>query len=373
MNPTQPTAPAQPQEPKPMSMQELLQATVNNNASDLHLLPGIPPSFRVDGSLIYLPGYAKLQPQDIEQMVFSLLLPEQKELLLANKELDFSIGFGGGTYGDQGRFRINAYFQRKYLAAAFRFLPPNIRTLEELQLPKVCHQFANMRQGFVLVTGPTGHGKSTTLAAIINEVNMTKPSHILTIEDPIEYIYPNGKSVISQRELGIDTHSWAMALKSSLREDPDVVLIGEMRDPETMQAALTIAETGHLVFATLHTNSASQSIDRIIDSFPDHQRSQVRIQLASTLKGIVSQRLVPRIGGGRVPAVEVLLGNTAVASNIRDGKTHLIDSVIQTSKDVGMITLEASLAQLVTAGAITYTDAKSYALHEEDLARLIGA
>lgn len=358
--------------PPAVTIQTLLQATIQNNASDLHLLAGIPPMFRIDSALAPVSTYPVLQPQDIETMVFSLLTPEQKELLLANKELDFSFGFGGGTYGELGRFRINAYFQRHYLSAAFRFLPPTIRTLEELQMPKVCHQFAGMRQGFVLVTGPTGHGKSTTLAAILNEINMTQPSHILTIEDPIEYVYPVGKSVISQRELGIDTHSWGLALKSALREDPDVVLIGEMRDPETMQAALTIAETGHLVFATLHTNSASQSIDRIIDSFPDHQRSQVRVQLASTLKGIVSQRLIPRIGGGRVPAVEILLGTTAVASNIRDGKTHLIDSVIQTSKDLGMVTLEASLAQLVTAGLITYNDAKSFALHEDDLTRLIG-
>ncbi len=355
-----------------MNIQELLQLTVKNNASDLHLLVGIPPALRIDGTLRYISNYNPLTREDMEGMIYSILTPEQKELLLSNKELDFSFGFGGGAYGDLGRFRINAYFQRGYLASALRFLPPNIRTIEQLQLPPICHDFANLRQGFVLVTGPTGQGKSSTLAAIINEINLNKPAHILTIEDPIEYVYPKGSSIMSQREMGSDTHSWAMALRASLREDPDVVLVGEMRDPETMQAALTIAETGHLVFATLHTNSASQSIDRIVDSFPDHQRSQVRIQLAATLKGIVSQRLVPRITGGRAPAVEILIGTSAIASNIRDGKTHLIDSTIQTSKDVGMITLEESLAQLVRSGQISLEIAKGYASHPEDLVRLAG-
>lgn len=355
-----------------MNIQELLQLTVKNNASDLHLLVGIPPALRIDGTLRYISNYNPLTREDMESMIYSILTPEQKELLLANKELDFSFGFGGGAYGDLGRFRINAYFQRGYLASALRFLPPNIRTIEQLQLPPICHDFANLRQGFVLVTGPTGQGKSSTLAAIINEINLNKPAHILTIEDPIEYVYPKGTSIMSQREMGSDTHSWAMALRASLREDPDVVLVGEMRDPETMQAALTIAETGHLVFATLHTNSASQSIDRIVDSFPDHQRSQVRIQLAATLKGIISQRLVPRITGGRAAAVEILIGTTAIASNIRDGKTHLIDSTIQTSKDVGMVTLEDSLAQLVRSGQISLEIAKGYASHPEDLVRLAG-
>jgi twitching motility protein PilT len=225
----------------------------------------------------------------------------------------------------------------------------------------------------VLVTGPTGHGKSTTLASIINEINLARPSHILTIEDPIEYVYPKGMSIISQREMGTDTHSWVMALRAALREDPDVVLIGEMRDTETMQAALTIAETGHLVFSTLHTNSASQSIDRIVDAFPADQREQIRTQLASMLRGIISQRLLPQIGGGRIPAVEVLIGSNAVASNIRDGKTHLIDSVIQTSKDIGMIPLESSLAELVQAGAITLETAKEFALRETELMRMVNS
>ncbi len=354
-----------------VDIQGLLKLTVESKASDLHLIAGLPPSLRVDGELRNISNSKNLTGAEIEKMIFSLLTPEQKELLQSNKELDFSFGYGGGTYGDLGRFRVNAYFQRGYLAGALRFLPPAIKTIEELKLPKVCEQFAQLKQGFVLVTGPTGHGKSSTLAAIINEINMKKNTHILTIEDPIEYVYSKGTSVVSQRELGADTHSWAMALKSALREDPDVVLIGEMRDPETMAAALTIAETGHLVFATLHTNSAAQSVDRIVDSFPTSQQKQIQIQLAATLKGIISQRLLPQIGGGRIPAVEILIGTSAVSSNIRDGKTHLIDSTIQTSREIGMMTLEDSLAQLVHAGTVSLEDAKGYAVREDEFMRLM--
>ncbi|MFH1833239.1 MAG: type IV pilus twitching motility protein PilT [Candidatus Levyibacteriota bacterium] len=355
-----------------MNIQELLSLTIKNRASDLHLLPGIPPSIRVDGALSSLSGYNVLTREDVEEMIFSLLTPEQKELLVTNKELDFSLGFGGGIYGDAGRFRSNLYYQRGYLSAAFRFLPPNIKTIEELHLPKILHSFTTLKQGFVLLCGPTGHGKSTTLAAIINEININRACHILTIEDPIEYVYPNSKSIISQRELGSDTHSWAMSLRSALREDPDVVLVGEMRDPETIAAAITVAETGHLVFSTLHTNSASQSVDRIVDSFPSHQQPQIRIQLSATLKGIVSQRLLPQIAGGRIPAAEVLIGTPAVATNIRDGKSHLLDSIIQTSQDVGMISLEASLASLVLSGMVSLEIATGYSVHPEELIRLIG-
>jgi twitching motility protein PilT len=354
-----------------MDIQQLFDLTVKNNASDLHLLVGVPPSLRIDGVLQYLTNVQPLTVDQMQSMVFSLLTPEQKELLLANKELDFSYGYGGGTYGDKGRFRVNAYFQRGYLSTAFRLLPPKIRTIDELGLPKILHEFVKMKQGFILVTGPTGQGKSSTLAAILDEINQTRPAHILTIEDPIEYVYAKGKAVISQRELGADTHSWNMALRSALREDPDVVLIGEMRDPETMQAALTIAETGHLVFATLHTNSAAQTVDRIVDAFPEQARPQIRIQLAATLRGIVSQRLVPKIGGGRIPAVEILLGSTAISSNIRDGKTHLIDSVIQTSKKEGMIALEESLAALVRSGIVSLDEAQLYALHPDELYRMV--
>ncbi len=353
-----------------MTIQELLGLTIKNGASDLHLLTGVAASLRVDGTLSYV-GTSVLTNQDIEAMIFSIITPEQKELLRANKELDFSLGFQLDSY-TTGRFRVNAYYEKGSLAAAFRFLSSKIRTLEDLKLPKILHTFAGLKQGLVLVAGPTGHGKSTTLASIINEININKASHILTIEDPVEYVYPKGKSIVSQRELSIDTHSWAMALRSALREDPDVVLIGEMRDPETIEAAITIAETGHVVFSTLHTNSASQSIDRIVGAFPPHQQSQIRTQLSATLKGIVSQRLLPQITGGRVPAAEVLIGTSAVASNVRDGKTHLIDSIIQTSQDIGMIAMESSLASLVLAGSISLETAKSYALHPEELLRMVG-
>lgn len=354
-----------------MDIQELLSLTVKNKASDLHLLVDIPPAFRIDGSLRFATNYQPLKTTDIEEMVFGILTPEHRELLAANKELDFSFSFNNGPE-QSGRFRINAYYEKGYLAAAFRLVASRAMTLEELNLPPIIHDFAKLRQGFVLVTGPSGQGKSSTLAAIINEINQNRSCHILTIEDPIEFIYAKGNSIISQREMGIDTHDWSMALKSALREDPDVVLIGEMRDPETIQAAMTLAETGHVVFSTLHTNSAAQSVDRIVDSFSSDKRPQVRLQLAATLKGIVSQRLLPKIGGGRIPAVEVLIGNAAVANNIRDGKTHLIDTILQTSKDSGMITLDESLAALVRGGIVTLDDAKAYCLRENEFLRTLG-
>jgi len=355
-----------------MDIRELLDLTVKNNASDLHLIPDIPPALRVDGELIPLTNLQSLNKENIDEMLSSIITPEQRELLSTNKELDFSVAYGGGTFGNLGRFRINAYYQRGVLCAALRFLPKDIKTIEELHLPKISHSFPGLKQGLVLVTGPTGQGKSTTLASMVNEINMSRAAHILTIEDPIEYMYPQGKSIISQREMKTDTHSWIMALRSALREDPDIVLIGEMRDSDTMGAAMTIAETGHLVFSTLHTNSAAQSIDRIIDSFPEHQQAQIRTQLSFVLKGIVSQRLLPQLGGGRIPAVEILIGTPAISSNIREGKTHLIDSVIQTSQDVGMITLESSLAQLVLSGSVSLETAKSYALHLDEFLRMLG-
>ncbi len=354
-----------------MDIKELLALTVKNNASDIHILPDVVPTIRIDGNLQALGSFDKLTKEQVEELIFQVLLPEQKELLLANKELDLAIEFGGGIMGGLGRFRVNAYYQRGKLCAAFRFLPVTIKTIEELKMPKILHTFATFKQGFILVCGPTGHGKSTTIASVVNEINLTRSAHILTIEDPIEYVYPLGKSIVSQREMGIDSHAWSKALRSALREDPDIVVIGEMRDPETISSAITIAETGHLVFSTLHTNSASQTVDRIIDSFPSGQQAQIRIQLASTLKGIISQRLLPRIEGGRIPAVEILLTNSAIASNIREGKTHLIDSVIQTSQDVGMITLESSLASLVLSGAISLETARGYALRPEELLRMI--
>ncbi len=354
-----------------MDIQDLLRLTVENKASDLHLIPGIPPALRIDGVLTYLSNYSVLTADVVSTMVFSLLNQYQRDRFLADKELDFSFGFG--REGEElGRFRVNVYYQKGYVSAEFRFLEPKIRTIEELHLPKILHNFSALKQGFILVTGPTGHGKSTTLAAIINEINLNKSLHILAIEDPIEYVYPKEKSIISQREMGLDSNSWAAALRSALREDPDVVLVGEMRDPETIASAITIAETGHLVFSTLHTNSAAQSIDRIIDAFSATQQNQIKVQLAATLKGIVSQRLLPQINGGRIPAAEVLIGTPAVASNIREGKTHLIDSIIQNSQEMGMIPLESSLAALVLSGSISLETAKSYAVRQEELFRLIG-
>jgi len=355
-----------------MDIRELFDKTIENNASDLHLVAESPPILRIEGRLMMLSAYPPLKNEDIQNLLFPILSENQKEILINNKSIDFSYGYGGGSYGDKGRFRINLFYQKNTLAGAFRLLPPKVKTIEELYLPKIAHKFAELRQGFVLVTGPTGHGKSTTLAAIINEINMTRSAHIITIEDPIEYVYPKGKSMIVQRELGIDTYSWDEALRSVLREDPDVVLIGEMRDPESIASTITIAETGHLVFSTLHTNSASQSIDRIIDAFPEHQQNQVRTQLASTLEGIISQRLLPKLDGGRIVATEVLLGINAVKSNIRERKTHLIDSIMETSQDIGMIPLEISLARLVKEGYIALDTARHYALREKELLRLIG-
>jgi twitching motility protein PilT len=295
-----------------------------------------------------------------------MLTEEQKELLDVNKEIDFSL-----SYGQKSRFRVNAYVQKGSVAASMRQISLEIKTIEELNLPQFCHRIAELRQGFVLVTGPTGHGKSTTLAAIINEINKNRPCHIITIEDPIEFVFTPKKAIISQRELRYDTHSWEIALRSVLREDPDVVLVGEMRDFETISAALTIAETGHLVLATLHTNSASQTIDRVVDVFPDASKAQVRMQLASTLEAVFSQRLIPAIREGRVPAVEIMVGTTAVRTAIRELKTHMLDNIIQTSGGLGMVTLESSLANLVIEGKVALEVASSYALKPEQLIRLV--
>lgn len=354
-----------------MQIQELLELTIKKNASDLHLLVGVPPILRIDGELRPVPTTEALIAEEAEKLIFPLLSAEQKELLLANREIDFSFPFSGETFEEKARFRVNAYFQRGYLSAALRFIPAKIRTIEELNLPSVCHEFAKLRQGFVLVTGPTGHGKSTTLASIINEINLNRTSHIVTIEDPIEYVYPHGKSILSQREMRLDTFSWETALRSALRQDPDVILIGEMRDLETISAALTIAETGHLVFTTLHTNSAAQTVDRIVDVFPEHSKAQVRLQLANTFGGILSQRLVPALPEGRLPAWEILLSTPAVRTTIREGKSHLIDNIIQTSTELGMASLEMSLASLVLKGKISLEVAQTYSLRPEELIRLI--
>ena len=349
-----------------MDIKSLLQTTVDQNASDLHLVVGSPPIIRVDGVLAPIPNTVPLTTEVLENLLWQIMSSDQKELLLTNKEVDFSFAFG-----NVARFRVNAYFQKGYVSAALRFVPMKIKTIDELNLPKICHEFTKLVQGFILVTGPTGHGKSTTLAAMLNEINQNRAVHILTIEDPIEYVYPKGKSIVSQRELHLDTHSYNLALRSAMREDPDVVLIGEMRDYETIASALTIAETGHLVFATLHTNDAAQTIDRIVDVFPENQQAQVKLQLSGTLEAVISQRLVPAIEGGRLPACEILLATPAVKTVIREGKTHQIRNIIQTSGDLGMITLESSLADWVKKGKITLETARTYALLPGEIERMV--
>lgn len=348
-----------------MEIKKLLEIAVNKGASDLHLISKAPPILRIHGTLTPIAGLEPLPKEQVEKLVFDLVNEEQKEILLVNKEIDFSFAFG-----EQARFRVNAYYQKGALAAALRSIPMKIPSIEELNLPEICYAFTKLKQGFILVVGPTGHGKSTTLASIIEEINQNRAEHIVTIEDPIEYVFRHNKSIISQRELKGDTHSWPIALRSCLREDPNVVMVGEMRDLETMAMALTIAETGHLVFSTLHTNSAAQSVDRIIDVFPEHQQEQIRMQLSATIEAIISQRLLPCLEGGRIPATEILVATPAVKTVIREGKTHMIDNIIQTSAGMGMRMLEMDLARLVREGKISLDVAQTYAFRPEELMKL---
>ena len=343
----------------------LLEEIVRKNASDLHLQVGLPPMMRLDGVLAPFPGYNPLNAEEVEHLVFAILDDDQQKILIKDKEFDFSFAFG-----DLGRFRVNAFHERGNLAS-LRLIPNQIKTIAELGMPPVIQSFADFPRGLVLVTGPTGSGKSTTLAALIDKINSEKAQHIITIEDPIEFTHKSKRSAIVQREVHYDTYSFSAALRSSLRQDPDVVLIGEMRDLETISAAITIAETGHLVFATLHTNSAAQSIDRMIDVFPPHQQPQVRSQLANILQGICAQRLVPAIGGGRVVAAEVMVANPAIRNIIREGKTHQLDTVIQTGSDQGMQTMDRTLVKLVQSGVVTYDDAREFAVDLVEFERLM--
>ncbi len=349
-----------------MDLSNLLQLVIDKNASDLHLIAQYYPTIRVGGELYQLTTLPLLTPDLIEKMLFSFLSEEQKENLFANKELDLAYSFS------DSRFRINIYYAQGSLCASFRLIAQKIRTLEELMLPAFLRQCTEFRQGLVLLTGPTGEGKSTTLAAIIDEINHRFARHIITIEDPVEYLYPKAKSIVSQRELHQDTHSWNLSLKSALREDPDVILVGEMRDFDTIQLVLTAAETGHLVFSTLHTNSAPESIDRIIDNFPPHQQNQVRNQLATVLKMIVTQRLLPRVKSiTRVPAVEILVNTPAVATTIREGKTYLISNILETSEGEGLVLFEKNLLSMYRAGLITKETAFSYAIRPKELEKFI--
>lgn len=351
---------------KELQIEILLEEVFRKKASDLHLQVSLPPMLRIDGSLTPMQGYGPLDEAGVEQLIVSILTQDQFQILNKDKEFDFSFAFG-----TLGRFRVNAYHERGNLAAALRLIPNDIKTINELGLPNVILNFADYPRGLVLVTGPTGSGKSTTLAALVDKINVERSQHIITIEDPIEFTHKSKKSVVVQREVHYDTYSFSAALRSSLRQDPDVVMIGEMRDLETISAAITIAETGHLVFATLHTNSAAQSIDRMIDVFPPHQQPQIRAQLANILMAICSQRLVPAIGGGRVAATEILIANSAVRNIIREGKSHQLDAVIQTGADQGMQTMDRTLVSLVQSGTVTYDNAREFAVDLTEFERLI--
>ncbi len=349
-----------------LRIESLLEECVRRNASDLHLQYGLPPILRVDGVLTPIAGLPGLNEETVKRLIFATLDEEQQKILIKDKEFDYSFAFG-----DIARFRVNAFHERGKLAAAFRLIPNQIKGINDLGMPTIVETFAEYPRGLVLVTGPTGSGKSTTLAALVDKINREKACHIVTIEDPIEFTHKSQRSVIAQREVHYDTFSFAAALRSVLREDPDVVLIGEMRDLETIQAAITIAETGHLVFATLHTNSAAQSIDRMIDVFPAHQQPQVRTQLSNMLMAVCAQRLVPAIGGGRVVAAEIMVANSAIRALIRDGKTHQLDTAIQTGAEQGMQTMDRTLAKLVQTGVITYESAREYAVDVAELDRLV--
>jgi len=337
-------------------LQELLELAVANKASDVHLMVDLPPKFRINGELVNPPNWDVENNKVVVEMIDSVLNDKQRESLKQQREIDFSFDAAGA------RFRANTYWQQEKMACSLRILTSEIPSFEELGLPDILKNFINHKQGFVLITGPTGHGKSTTVASILNEINKVRNGHIVTVEDPIEYLIKPIKSIISQRELGDDTNDFPSALRSCLRQDPNVVFIGEMRDLDSIQSALTIAETGHLVFSVLHTNSAAQTIDRIIDVFPSGVKEQIRVQLASTLTAIVSQRLLPAVSGGRIPAFEILMINSAVRNIIREGKTFMLDNVIQTSADVGMIGMDNYLAKLVLAGKVTEEVAMNYAI-----------
>jgi twitching motility protein PilT len=347
---------------------DLLMEVVSRRASDLHISAGAQPTVRVRGRLARLEGYPILSETDTREIVYSILTGDQRQRLETNWQLDFAYAIPG-----QARFRVNAYYQRGAVGAAFRLIPFDLTSIDALGLPKAVHDFTRKPRGFVLVTGPTGSGKSTSLAAMIDEINSTREEHIMTIEDPIEFLHGHKKCLVNQRELGSDAQSFADALKAALRQDPDVILVGEMRDLETIHTALTAAETGHLVFGTLHTQDTAQTVDRIIDVFPPSQQGQVRMQLSVALQGIMTQQLLPTAdGSGRVVACEVLVPNAAVRNLIREGKTHQIYSVLQTGSAQGMQTMDAALAQLIRSGKVSQQLAESRSSAPEELRRLLG-
>ena len=349
-----------------IDIDELLHKAVQRKASDVHITAGLPPVFRIDGRLIPS-DEDRITPALSQKVIYTMLTDTQKQSFETNFELDFSYGVAG-----LGRFRVNIFLQRGSIGAVMRSIPSKIPTLDDLRVPQVVKKLTQKPRGLILVTGPTGSGKSTTLAACIDMINSTRDTHIITVEDPIEYLHRHKKSMINQRELELDTKSFSRALRSALREDPDVILIGEMRDLETMEAAITIAETGHLVFATLHTNTAAGSIDRIVDVFPPHQQTQIRTQLSMNLEAVLSQQLIPRTGGvGRVPAVEILVVTPGVRNLIRENKAHQIPAAIQTGNSMGMQTMDQALKELYSVGLITYQDALNRSFNPEDLKKLI--
>ena len=352
--------------PEP-AMHALMGLLVQKEGSDIHLIPGLPPVVRIDGELQRVPGYPVLGQPEMEALMRPIMTDEQLKLFIERKDFDF-----GYQYKNLGRFRVNTYLNKGGWASCLRLIPTRIKSVDELGLPAIFKRLTEYPQGLVLVTGPTGEGKSTTLASMIDRINEQRAEHILTIEDPVEFVYEPKKSIVSQRELLLDTNDWLMGLRSALREDPDVVLVGEMRDYETIGATVTVAETGHLVFATLHTASAAQTIDRIIDVFPGHQQGQIRQQLAAVLNAVVSQRLMPKIGGGRVPAFEIMVTNGAIKNLIREGKTHQIDNTIQTTGDEGNVLIENYLLGLVQKGLVKPEDAMTTAFRTEMMARLLG-
>lgn len=347
-------------------LKDLILITAKEGASDLHITAGKHPTLRISGSLIPLLNKSVISKDLAEGLIFAMLNPDKKEEFLRNKELDFSYNFE-----DKVRFRVNVYIQKGYYAASLRLIPVEIKTIEELNLPQALKDFARKEQGFFLVVGPTRHGKSTTLASLIDIINHEQAKHIVTIEDPVEYLFVQDKSIISQREVGSDTLSFSNALRSMFREDVDIAMIGEMRDRTTISAAVTAAETGHLIFSSLHTNNASQTIFRIIDAFPSEQQMQIRSQLSGSLLGVFSQRLIPRISGGLIPAYELLISNTAVQNLIRENRIYEIDIVIETSRELGMVSLNQSLFDLVTKGEITMENAMLYSYNPKALKGLV--
>jgi len=347
-------------------LKKLLEITIQEQASDLHFSVGHPPVVRITDRLVPLSKMKSLTPADTQELAFALMSDDQRQRFLNFKEIDFSY-----SLEDKARFRVNIFFQRGNVSCALRLIPSKISTIEELNLPSILHKFTQPTQGFVILCGPSSQGKSTTLAALIDEINHNRPDHIITIEDPIEYIFEDDMAIIDQREVYQDTLSFARALRSTFRQDPDVIMVGEMRDPETISIALSAAETGHLVFSTLHTNSASQTIHRIVDSFPPEQQSQVRAQLSGSLLGVVSQRLIPRIKGGLIPACEIMINTPAIANLIRENKIHEIPLVIETSSEAGMISLNRYLTNLVKAKEISLENALKYSLDPAELRNLL--